>query len=320
MNFSVERVNENDLFLLRLKDASLQTSVDIVPGYGALLNAFRVNVGGEIINIVNGYPGKKAVDELLDRSYKGSKLSPFPCRIAGGVYEWGGQQFEFAKKFIDGSAIHGLLFDKPFRSTGEFRDDDKAAIRLKYHYKREDPGYPYDYVCEVEYALHPNNLVRVETTVINLDDLPIPIADGWHPYFTLGDNIDNCTLQIASQTMLEFDDHLVPTGNLLNNPTFEKGCSLGGQNLDNCFVVTPDEQYPICQLYNPHNQLRLLFFTNSNYPYLQIYTPPDRASIAIENLSAAPDCFNNGMGLKLILPRRSETFTVWYKVHAGQIQ
>jgi galactose mutarotase-like enzyme len=50
-----------------------------------------------------------------------------------------------------------------------------------------------------------------------------------------------------------------------------------------------------------------VFWTNANfrltiepdkeYPILQIYIPPHRNSIAIENLSGAPDNFNNKMGL-----------------------
>ena len=39
------------------------------------------------------------------------------------------------------------------------------------------------------------------------------------------------------------------------------------------------------------------------YPYLQLYTPDHRGSIAIENLSGAPNCFNNKMGLHILQPQ-----------------
>jgi aldose 1-epimerase len=34
-----------------------------------------------------------------------------------------------------------------------------------------------------------------------------------------------------------------------------------------------------------------------------LYTPDHRKSIAIENLSAAPNCFNNKMGLHIMQPQ-----------------
>jgi aldose 1-epimerase len=71
-------------------------------------------------------------------------------------------------------------------------------------------------------------------------------------------------------------------------------------------------------MYNPANQVWLSIFTNSHYPYLQIYTPPHRKSIALENLSGAPDCFNNGMGLLMLPPNRSQTFTVWYQTGVAE--
>lgn len=53
---------------------------------------------------------------------------------------------------------------------------------------------------------------------------------------------------------------------------------------------------------------------DKQYPYLQIYTPPHRNSIAIENLSAAPDAFNNKMGLITLQPGENIIFTTTYKI------
>jgi aldose 1-epimerase len=61
----------------------------------------------------------------------------------------------------------------------------------------------------------------------------------------------------------------------------------------------------------------LAFYTNARYPYLQIYTPDHRQSIAIENLSGAPNSFNNGMGLIRMAPRQTLTFNLWYQLSIG---
>lgn len=314
MNFSIQRIKEEGLSIIRLTDQLNNTIVDILPAYGALLHGFSIATPNGPINIIDHYANDEEVESTLNRSYKSSKLSPFVCRIPEGKYEWDGKKHEFATKFFDGSAIHGLLFNKAFKVSDEFSDDQQASVRVKYHYKKEDPGYPFEYTCEVMYTLLPNNVLQVETTVLNLSDEAIPIADGWHPYFTLGNSINDYELQMASDAMLEFDEKLIPTGKHLFEPSFTNSKVLSDRFLDNCFLlqVTPEE--PVCILRNPINGLNLSFYTNSNYPYLQIYTPDHRKSIAIENLSSAPDSFNNGMGLKVLEPRHSETFNVWYKV------
>ncbi len=320
MNFSIERLEENGLTLVRLKDAIAKTEVDILPAYGAILHAFRIAVNGNLFNIVDNYKDKNEIEESLSKSYKSSKLSPFVCRIPEGKYNWLDQEYEVSKKFFDGSAIHGLVYDKNFLIGDEYISDELASIRLKYHYKKNDPGYPFDYTCEVVYMLHPENVLQVETTILNLDNHTIPVADGWHPYFSLGGKIDEYEMQFASDSMLEFDEKLIPTGRIITDPSFKEPALIKDRKFDNCFLLLVEEGKPCCVVHNLENSLSLSFFVNNNYPYLQIYTPDHRNSIAIENLSGAPDCFNNGMGLKSILPRHSETFNVWYRVGiTGQI-
>jgi aldose 1-epimerase len=89
---------------------------------------------------------------------------------------------------------------------------------------------------------------------------------------------------------------------------------VGDTFLDNCFALKPEIVSAACELYNRATGIKLSFFPDAGYPYLQIYTPPGRDSIAIENLSGAPDCFNNKMGLLLLQPGHSQIFTVRYKV------
>ena len=317
MSFSISRVTENDLSLVRLQDNATNTIITVLPDYGALLHGFEIPLQGSQYNIIDNYSGKEDLLKNLELSYKSSKLSPFVCRIPGGKYELEGQVFEISKKFIDGSAIHGLLYDKPFKILSEFADDHKASLSLRYHYKEDDPGYPFNYVCEVRYTLHTLQRLQVETTILNLEEFDIPIADGWHPYFTLGGTVNDYELQFMSGTMLEFNDKLIPTGKYIAEPTFNSPSRLGTRQLDNCFMLQVQEGLPCCVLRNPQNRLTLSFYTDTGYSYLQIYTPDHRKSIAIENLSGAPDCFNNGMGLMLLPPRRSETFHIWYQLSVG---
>lgn len=314
MSFTIDRYKINDLSLLRLQDNATGAMVAILPAYGALLHAFEIPLQGKNFNIIDNYSGKEEVEQSLTTSYKSARLSPFVCRIAGGQYQFEGQEYEISQKFMDGTAIHGLLANKPFNLLNQFADDRSASASFRYHYKREDPGYPFDYVCEVRYTLHPNRVLQAQTTLLNLEDHTIPIADGWHPYFTLGGTINDYELQFSSNAMLEFNEQLIPTGNILFDASFLEPALLNGRKMDNCFALEIQEGVPCCILRNPQNGLVLAFYTNAHYPYLQIYTPDHRKSIAIENLSGAPDCFNNGMGLTLLAPRQAATFNVWYQL------
>lgn len=317
MSFSINTATENGLSLVRLQDNATGTIISVLPEYGALLHGFEIPLQGSQFNIIDSYAGKEDIQKNLELFYKSSKLSPFVCRIPGGRYQFEGQEYEFAKKFVDGSAIHGLLYNKSFNILSTYADDHKASVSLRYHYKKDDPGYPFEYVCEVRYTLHTLQRLHVETILLNLNDHDIPLADGWHPYFSLGTEVDDYELQFMSGTMLEFNEQLIPTGKYIAEPTFNSPSRLGNRKLDNCFLLQVQEGLPCCVLRNPQNRLTLSFYTDSGYSFLQIYTPDHRKSIAIENLSGAPDCFNNGMGLMLLPPRRSETFQVWYQLSVG---
>ena len=313
MEFTIADITENDLHQVVLTAPGNGTQVIVLPEYGAMLHAFTVKTKKGTHNIIDNYSSAGEIQTSLANSYKSSKLSPFACRIAAGKYVYDGETFEFDNKFMDGSAIHGLLFNKAFRKTSSFCDEQKASVVFKYHYKEEDNGYPFSYTCEIRYTLLPKNTLELQTTIINLDDLPIPMSDGWHPYFTLGGKADNWLLYFNASTMLEFDEKLLPTGKLLPSTAFLQPALLGQTQLDNCFVLNNYNGYAACTLRNEAEGLQLNLFPDASYPYLQIYTPPHRQSIAIENLSAAPNAFNNGLGLLMLPPRHTHTFTVYYQ-------
>jgi aldose 1-epimerase len=87
-------------------------------------------------------------------------------------------------------------------------------------------------------------------------------------------------------------------------------------SLDNCFELSFDEPLPHCTLSDTRLGLALYIYPERSYPYLQVYTPEHRKSIAIENLSSAPDAFNNNMGLIELGPEDSQAFTTRLRIAA----
>jgi len=79
-------------------------------------------------------------------------------------------------------------------------------------------------------------------------------------------------------------------------------------------MLDEQECQPLCVLRNPEKNIEVQFLPDESYPYLQIYTPQHRRSIAIENISGAPNAFNNGMGFITLESGQSALFSTTYKV------
>jgi aldose 1-epimerase len=307
MSFEVkiDRYPQHPIIVLR--DSSTNCEAEIY-AFGALLNSFSLN--GK--NVVDGF---SSVDEAIENStngFKSSRLSPFVCRMKNGEYKFDGVNYKIEKFYLPPHAIHGLLYDAAYEVAATSTDETSASVTLTATYKAEDKGYPFHFTSSIVWKLEANNKLTVTTTVYQSNGKAIPFAEGWHPYFKLDETIDSSTLQFNSNQLVEFDETLIPTGNIVADERFIEGALLKDIFLDNCFKLNNNNQ-PAAILKNESLQLNIE--PDASYPYIQIYTPPHRQSIAIENLSGAPDCFNNKMGLLLLEPNKEYSFTTSYTLN-----
>lgn len=310
--FAVKRLLYKGFDKVLLTDDDTGSRVEIVPACGAMLHAFMVKEEKGFLNVIDSYTDKVSFDENAEsEGFKGLKLSPFPCRIPNAVYSFNDQEYRLRKYIRNGSALHGLLYNQPFTITESHADEAAATLSLLYEYKADDPGYPFAYDCVVKYILKKENTLTVVTHIQNKSASQMPIADGWHPYFSFGGSVDWLELQFQSEEMLEFVN-LIPSGNILPHNQFIQPALIGSTELDNSFVLNFSKPQPMCILRDPKTKWQLEISPDQTYPYLQIYIPPHRQSIAIENLSAPPDAFNNSMGLIILQPGASTDFTTSY--------
>ena len=315
MPFDVAVSTENGHSDITLKDAANSSSVQVY-SFGALLNQFIAPLGDGFINVIDGFNSTTDAIENLTPFFKSAKLSPFPCRVKDGKYRFGQNEFQLNKYTSHGQALHGLIFDKPFTIDKVIETDEEATVVLEYVYDNALEGFPFRYKCRVAYSLTASNTLTVTTTITNMDNQLLPVADGWHPYFTLGDSINDYLVEFQSKEMLEFDEALIPTGKLKAYEEFGSLKTFGTTFFDNCFTLNFAECQPMCVIRNPAKKVQVEFYPDKSYPFIQFYTPPLRNSIAVENLSAAPDAFNNGMGLRILQPAESAIFTVQYVIRS----
>lgn len=312
MPFEASIENQAGDTVITLKDTQSGAEAEIY-AFGALLNAFRIPVNGQAVNIINGFSSVEDARLNMVNGFKSAKLSPFVCRMRKGDYTFNGRQYHITGHYLGEHVIHGLLFDQTYTVNGSDSEDDHVSVTLGFEYKATDPGYPFPYKLSVTWKLGAGNRLTVTTTVSNQHTHPVPYADGWHPYFALGGSVDEWMLQFNSGIQLEYDADLLPTGKKFADTRFENGILLKGIELDNSFELPAAN--PVCTLSSA--SIRLTIEPGPGYPILQLYIPPHRQSIAIENLSGAPDNFNNGMHLLLLPPKEERTFSTTY--HAASL-
>lgn len=312
MLFEVNNNTQQQYPIITLKNGN-NCSADIY-AFGGIVNAFSVATTNGFLNVIDGFTSVEDAMQNTTPAFKGSFLSPFTCRLKEGEFKFDNNDYKIEKFYLEPHAIHGILFDAIYDVVAAEANNDNASVSLQHQYKGNDKGYPFPFNITHKWILKANNNLTVTTTIIHTNSQAIPYAQGWHPYFTLGSDLDECWLQFDSNAMLEFDNTLLPTGKSIATTQFQSGASLNSIFLDNCFQLNQTINQPKCVFSN--NKFTVSIIPDKSYPYLQVYTPPHRKSIAIENLSGAPDCFNSGIGLQMIKPYISAIFTASYTVSA----
>lgn len=313
--FHIEYKVKDGFDIVILIDQATNTFVEIIPACGAILHAFSVAIGNGNLNVIQSYSNADEFQHAEELGFLGCKLSPFVCRMRNGNYTFGEEDYHVDKFNLGQHALHGLIYDAAFTISKQSADGNMASVEMVYSYNKNDPGFPFSYDCTVTYKLEKGNMLSVSTRINNCTEGLIPMQDGWHPYFTLGDKIDTLQLEFQSKEILEFNDELLPTGKY--NPYQEFGSlkTIHNTILDNCFTLNFAECQPMCVLRNPEKKIEVQIIPDRAYPFLQLYTPPHRNSIAIENLSSPPDGFNNKIGLHVLAAGESVTFTTQYKIN-----
>jgi aldose 1-epimerase len=313
--FEIARSEKDNIETITLKDPGTGSFVEIIPACGAILHSFNIILDDGLLNVIDSYENAADFKEhVTAKGFKGCKLSPFACRLKNATYRFGEKEYTIRKFHLGNNAIHGLLYDANFSVTGQQAGEQEASISLLHQYRGTNTGFPFNYECLVRYQFSTGNALRISTTITNTDDGLLPIQDGWHPYFKFGGKVDDLQLEFQSKELVVFDSHLIPTGELQRYETYGSLKQIGNAVLDNCFTLNFAECQPLCVLRDPARKVQLEIFPGNSYPYLQVYIPPHRNSIALENLSAPPDAFNNSMGLAVLQPGEKIEFTTLFKI------
>ena len=313
--FATENKTTNGFKTIVLKDLVSSSFAAIIPACGGILQSFNIWHNGSFINVIDGYDSKEDFDNnVASKGFKSCKLSPFACRIKDATYSFEEDTYTIDKFLLGPNALHGLLYDAPFTIKYQYANEEHAGVAIEYKYRGEYKGYPFHYDCVITYHLKKNNELLVSTDIFNRGERLMPVQDGWHPYFKFGKKIDSLQLQFKSNEKLFFDEGMIPTGRIEPYEEFAVLKTIGDTKFDDCFTINHSGKQPLIVLKDPESNLQVEVWPEKTYPYVQFYTPPHRMSIAIENLSAPPDTFNNGINLIILPPDANAVFTTMYKI------
>src|SRR5690606_36912348 len=99
--------------ILAITDAKTGSTASIAPEIGFNCFRFQAVVGDEQVDVIDTLAGFLACDRP---SRSGIHIQlPFPNRVRGGRYRWGGREYEIALPVAyndrAGNAIHGFCVD-----------------------------------------------------------------------------------------------------------------------------------------------------------------------------------------------------------------
>ncbi len=151
--------------LVRLANDSLE--VTVVPAYGARLHRLRAH-GRDVLRT----PDDVAVHEREPFFWGAFVMAPWCNRATTERTTIAGREVELPANFADGSAIHGQVYLRPWRRSG----DSEFSI------EHGADGWPWRYAVRLLIALEGATL-RLAQELTNLSDSAMPGGVGIHPWF-----------------------------------------------------------------------------------------------------------------------------------------
>ncbi len=266
----------------------------IVPERGATV--LEIHFQGA--NVLDGY---QSPDELEAGKWgKSAILFPFPNRLRDGHYSWLGHDYTFPLNHPgSNNAIHGFVRDEAFEVVRIELTTESAEITCRLDYRGQHAWYPFPFVLDATFGMTNRNEFNASFFLKNRHREAIPVGLGWHPYFRLTDNADDHRMQLPLCSMIEVDDRMLPTGARHPHAAFASPVLLGKTQIDNCFLVQEDHPLYHLTLQGGGHSLAVAA-SRSLFPFFQVFTPPDRQSIALEPMTCNVNAFQSGDNLQTV--------------------
>ncbi len=326
MSHQIRTEQRGDREILTMVNDASGAEASLIPSYGFNLFDLKLPAAGAPRSLVVTGKDWEANPERPAR-HGFPVLFPFPNRIRNGQFHWNGSDYQLPLTKPP-HAIHGFALDAGWSVIDQVSGDDFASITGRFDLVATDgagnPRWPGSGSLTIRYQLGERS-IRLEATVSNTSDVPLPFGLGFHPYFRLpfeaGGDLSKTKVIIpaAKQWVLK---ETIPTGEILdvdNRIDFRRGKSMAGLQVDDVLTgLLPDQDgQVICRLIDEgigaEFQIR---FLAEDFRELVVFTPQGTDGvIAVEPYTQTTDAINLqaigvDAGLRIVEPGASTAFQV----------
>lgn len=252
-------------------------------------------------------------------------LFPFPGRIEQGRYEYAGKQYQVPAGDALGNAIHGFVFNRPWRVVDQSSDQVTAEFVGSVDAPDTLDLWPSDYAIRATYRLEGDRLT-LDVTCSNPGDSELPYGLATHAYFRLplgGGDPEQTEVQAPVDAQWELKDMIPTAEHGLTDASrgFAAGMPLAGQAFDSAFRLNQSASGEATSSLSGDG-VRLTQTCGDEFKCYVIYTPGHREAICIEPYTCLPSPFGSAArgaetNLLVLQPGESRQHRVVLQVEAA---
>jgi len=269
---------------VELEDAAHQTVVSIDPAAGNLTRAMTVK--GRDVLAAQGIPF----------------MAPWANRLDEQAFYANGRKYNFNMELgnVKGAhPIHGFLGAASQWDVIEARGDGTSAwVTSRLEFYRQPAWiaqFPFAHTIEMTHRLQ-DGALEIVASLHNLSADPMPVAIGFHPYFTLSDAPrDEWRIAIGARTEWVLAPDKIPTGEVVaieRRFPDPRAARLGDHDLDHVFgdLVRDQSGGAVMSVAGKAQKLEIVY--GPNYRASVVYAPKGREFICFEPMAGITNALN----------------------------
>ena len=293
MNILIEQIEGNQI--ISIENSVSNEIAKINASIGGTLISLQLAIHGTTRELI-AIPYQQKYSLNQNPFYPSGLLMPWVNRVRNGNYSFLGKNYQLPINELNlGNAIHGFMAHMPFEIIQQSKNESDASFTLKYIYDGRFIGYPFAFEAYLTYSLDTMGNFNFTMACKNTGDSVMPFAIGWHPYFQLGNNLNDLTLYFNSIEKYLSDSQMIP----LKAELFDagKGMNLKEEKPDNVYLLKREKENKVSLIHKRENLSLNLYFSAETFPYFVAFCPDNEECIALEPMTGNTDCFNTFEGL-----------------------
>jgi aldose 1-epimerase len=308
-------MNDGQLSSVRLADEDGALEAVFVPGAGMLCSSLR-HRGEELLAQNDGVEAYAQKGKTMGIPL----LYPWANRLAAFSYSVAGRTVEVpddpSRIAVDqnGLPIHGVIGGRLQWKLTSTPDPGAQSLSASLSWTESAPElfevFPFSHELRYDARLGARRL-EVEISVHARGADPVPLAFGFHPYFTSpGIPRQRWLIELPAMRHLALDPNQIPVGpdRALAAERFE----LAGREFDDGYDSVAD---PARFSVAAGHRIEVEFL--EGFPCAQVFAPRDAEFICFEPMTAPANALRSGMDLR-ILPA-GERYRVRFSVQVGDL-